>query len=508
MVTFAAIIKIAEFTMNTRSYLAFDIGATSGRAVLGTIEGGIFEMQEIHRFPNAITELHGRYYWNVYRLYDAMKEALHICTCRGIQPDSIGIDTWGVDFGYLAADGSLLALPRAYRDPYTEGMPEEYFRHIPREEVYRLTGIQVMNFNSLYQLLAAHSEGYAPMDQAVRLLFIPDLLAYLLTGKEVCEYTVASTSQLLNPLTMQFEGRLVEAAGADVSLLPKLVMPGTTVGFLTNALAEETGIGRVKVVAVAGHDTASAVAAVPAADRNFAYLSSGTWSLMGIEVEKPIITSASFVHNFTNEGGIDGTIRFLKNITGMWLLEQCRKEWERAGRVYTYPDIVRMAEEEAAPFVRFVYPDDPRFANPAGMTAAIDAYCLETGQPLPEEDADYVRCIFESLAFRYREVLALLSAMAPFPIHCLHVIGGGAKNAFLNQITANALALPVVAGPSEATAIGNCMVQARADGMATDRWDMRRMIRSSESLATFQPEDIGVWEGAFHHYQRVTSINK
>lgn len=490
--------------MKKHNFLAFDIGATSGRAVLATLEGDKFEMQEISRFPNSIMELHGKFYWNIYSLYESLKESLSVCAKKGLQIDSIGIDTWGVDFGYIAKDGSLLGLPRAYRDPYTDGVLEEYFKLVPKEEVYRLTGIQFMNFNSLFQLFRAKKENFAPLEHAAEILFIPDLLSYLLTGKRVCEYTDASTSQILNPVTRQFEASLLEAAGVDPSIMRQLVMPGTLVGELTDALAEETGIGKVPVVAVVGHDTASAVAAVPAEDMNFAYLSSGTWSLMGIEVESPIISQESFDNNFTNEGGIDGTTRFLKNITGMWLLEQCRKEWERAGRNYSYPEIVRMAEQ-ARPFVRFVNPDDLRFANPVSMTKAIDSYCEESGQPMPASDADYVRCIFESLAFRYKEVLSILIDIAPFPIHKLHVIGGGSKNNLLNQFTANVINMPVVAGPSEATAIGNCMVQARTAGLVADRWEMRRLIRSSITPSVFQPEDSSVWESAYQNYKCITS---
>ena len=456
--------------MKKYNFLAFDIGATSGRAVLGTLVGDKFEMQELHRFPNAIMELHGKYYWDIYRLYDALKESLTICARRNLLPDSIGIDTWGVDFGYLAEDGTLLGLPRAYRDPYTDGAPEEYFQRVPRSEVYRLTGIQIMNFNSVFQLFRAKKEGFGPLEAAEEILFMPDLLSYLLTGKKGCEYTDASTSGLLNPVTKEFEASLLEAAGVAPSIMRPVVMPGTFVGELTDALARETGIGKVPVIAVAGHDTASAVAAVPAADREFAYLSSGTWSL----------------------------------ITGMWLLEQCRKEWEKAGRDYSYPAIVKMAER-ATPFRRFVNPDDPRFANPPSMTEAIKAYCRETGQPEPVEDDEFIRCIFESLAFRYKEVLALLSEIAPFPIRKLHVIGGGSMNNLLNQFTANVINMPVVAGPSEATAIGNCMVQARAAGLVADRWEMRRLINSFLSPAVFLPEGSGEWEEAFRKYKSVTS---
>lgn len=490
--------------MKKHTFLAFDIGATSGRAVLGELDSGKFEMQEIHRFPNSILELHGKYYWNVYHLYDALKESLILCACKSVVIDSIGIDTWGVDFGYLAKDGSLLGLPRAYRDPYTEGAPEEYFQKIPKEEVYRLTGIQIMNFNSLFQLYRARKENFGSLELVDKILFMPDLLSYLLTGKMVCEYTDASTSQLLNPVTKTFDATLLEAAGVKSSIMLPIIMPGTQVGMLTDALALETGVGKVPVIAVAGHDTASAVAAVPAEDCEFAYLSSGTWSLMGIETEAPIISEASYHNNFTNEGGIEGTTRFLKNITGMWLLEQCRKEWGKAGREYSYSALVQMAEQ-AVPFRSFVNPDDPRFANPSSMTEAIADYCFETGQPVPEEDADFIRCIFESLAFRYKEILTLLTEMAPFPICRLHVIGGGSRNILLNQFTANVINMPVVAGPAEATAIGNCMVQAQAAGLVADRWEMRRLIRSSHSPLVFHPEAADEWENAFQKYKSVTS---
>ena len=276
-------------------------------------------------------------------------------------------------------------------------------------------------------------------------------------------------------------------------------MPGTLVGELTDALAEETGAGKVPVIAVAGHDTASAVAAVPALDQHFAYLSSGTWSLMGIETEEPLITQESYENNFTNEGGIEGTTRFLKNITGMWLLEQCRKEWEKAGRSYTYPEIVQMAEQ-AVPFIRFVNPDDPRFANPACMTKAIASYCEETGQPVPVTDAEFIRCIFESLALRYNEVIRMLKEMAPFRIDRLHVIGGGSKNTLLNQFTANAIGMPVIAGPSEATAIGNAMIQARSAGIVSTRWEMRRLIAGSVHTETFLPQEEMSWKEVYERY--------
>ena len=472
--------------MENYNFLAIDIGATSGRAVIGTLEGVKFDMREVFRFPNTIMEVQGKYFWNVYNLYESIKTSLSLCAQQGVTIHSIGIDTWGVDFGCIAADGTLLGLPRAYRDPYTDGAPEDYFKIVPREEVYGKTGIQIMNFNSLFQLFRMNQEGFTPLKGAKNILFMPDLLSYLLTGNMVCEYTDASTSQILNPATKQFEASLLEAAGVSPGIMLPLVMPGTTVGLLTDAIAKETGIGKVPVIAVAGHDTASAVAAVPSADKNFAYLSSGTWSLMGIETDDPIINEASFTNNFTNEGGIDGTTRFLKNITGMWLLEQCRKEWERSGRSYDYPQIVKMAED-AASFTSLVNPDDVRFANPPSMTEAIVAYCRETNQPAPSGDAEFVRCIFCSLAARYKEILELLKEMAPFPIERLHVIGGGSKNQLLNQFTADAIGIPVVAGPSEATAIGNCMMQAKAAGLVADLWEMRKFIAEAFRPEVFLP---------------------
>ncbi len=491
--------------MNKHTFLAFDLGATSGRAIVGTLCNDNFEIAEIHRFSNAVMELHGKYYWNVYSLYEELKKGLTICAKQGIKPQSIGIDTWGVDFGYMAADGTLLGLPRAYRDPYTNDVLEEFFEIIPRKELYDRTGIQIMNFNSLFQLFAAKKENSNAYANANNILFMPDLIAYLLTGKQVCEYTEASTSQIINPHKRDFDKSLLMTAGIDEGLLPPLVMPGTFIGELCDTLAEETGIGKVAVYAVAGHDTASAIAAIPATDENFAYLSSGTWSLMGIESEQPIIDEEAYCNSFTNEGGIDGTTCFLRNITGMWLLEQCRKEWEKKGRSYSYNDIVALAND-AEPFRSIINPDDSRFANPASMSIAIAEYCRDSGQPLPECDAQYIRCIFESLALCYKQTLCSLQKMSPHPIERLHVIGGGSKNILLNQFTANALGIKVLAGPSEATAIGNCMVQAMAAGLVKDRHEMRRLINKIVPPQEFVPQEYDAWNSAFERYLNIIKI--
>ena len=359
------------------TFLAFDLGATSGRGVLAVFENGTFSMEEIYRFPNQTLEIGGRFYWNVYSLYEHLVTCLRQLGRQGIRLDSIGIDTWGVDFGCVAADGSLLSLPRAYRDPYTAGIPEQVFKVIPREELYGATGIQIMDFNTIFQLYAQTREENAALKAAHSILFMPDLLSYLLTGRQVCEYTDASTSGMMDQSSRQFNQTLLARLGIRTDVLLPIVQPGTVVGPLRDSLAKETGLGAVPVIAVAGHDTASAIAAVPASDENFAYLSSGTWSLMGIEVSGPIISEASAAANFTNEGGIDGTTRFLKNITGMWLLEQCRKRWKAAGRDYTYPELTEMARAEAA-FPGRINPDDPRFANPADMPHEMPPPCPMT----------------------------------------------------------------------------------------------------------------------------------
>jgi rhamnulokinase len=327
-------------------------------------------------------------------------------------------------------------------------------------------------------------------------------LTYLLTGEKICEYTIASTSQLLNPHTKQIERGLLDAVGISSSLFPKLVQPGTIVGTLTGEICKETGIGKIPVVAVAGHDTGSAVAAVPAGDGHFAYLSSGTWSLMGIEVNEPIINQTSFRLNYTNEGGVEGTTRFLKNIPGMWLLESCRREWEKAGTVYNYADLIAM-DENSAPFHSLINPSHPSFTNPASMTAAIVDYCRHTRQPEPSTAIEFARCIFESLALTYKDTLENIKALAPFTIEKLHVIGGGSQNKLLNRFTANAINMPVVAGPSEATAMGNIMLQAKALGAVNNLNDMREIIRTSVNPETVMPDKGKIWEEA---YQQFTAI--
>ncbi len=486
--------------MENMQFFAVDLGATSGRTILGTLSEGKMDLRELTRFPNPIIETGGHFYWDIYGLYLEIIKGLKVVAQEGIQIQSIGIDTWGVDFVFVGKDGALLRNPYCYRDPHTVGALEEYFTHIPREKVYEITGIQFMNFNSLFQLYTLHRNKCSALEAADKILFMPDALSYMLTGNMVTEYTIASTSQILNPRTKRFEKELLDVVGVKEEQFGRFVFPGEQIGVLSEEIQRQTGLGAVPVIAVAGHDTASAVAAVPAQNANFAYLSSGTWSLMGIEVKDAIINKESFDKNFTNEGGVEGTTRFLKNICGMWLLERCRKEWEATNN-YSYPELIEAALAVKA-FRSLINPDAPCFANPTSMIDAIRHYCRETGQPEPTTYGEITRCIFDSLALRYRQVFGYMQNMAPFKIEKLHVIGGGSRNNLLNQFTCNAVGIPVTAGPSEGTAIGNIMLQAKAAGLVENIQEMRQLISSSIELTSFVPEHPQEWEEAYQMYLR------
>ncbi|MGN0070140.1 MAG: rhamnulokinase family protein [Prevotella sp.] len=484
-----------------KCFFAVDLGATSGRTIVGTLSGGKIELEELTRFGNNIIEMGGHFYWDIYALYAEILNGLKVTAARELPIASIGIDTWGVDFVCVGTDGQLLRNPLAYRDPHTTGMMEHYFENaIDKNTVYKTTGIQFMNFNSLFQLYAMRQHGDSALEHADKILFVPDALSYLLTGEKVCEYTIASTSQILDPRTRQLDEQLLTSVGLTRDSFGRMVDPGTVIGTLTGEIQSITGLGAVPVVAVAGHDTGSAVAAVPAKDEHFAYLSSGTWSLMGIETRQPIINETSFNRNFTNEGGIEGTTRFLKNICGMWIYERCRKEWADAPKGHA--ELQRMAMEKPA-FRSLINPDDPAFANPPSMVCAIEEYCRRTGQPVPHGFEETCRCIFDSLALRYRQVFGYLKEMADFPIEALHIIGGGSLNNYLNQFTANALGVEVLAGPQEATAIGNIMLQAKASGHVADIWEMRRIIAASIELKHFTPQDGAVWDDAYGKYLQI-----
>ena len=463
-------------------FFAVDLGATSGRTIVATIENEKIQLEELTRFDNNLIQTGGHFYWDIYALYFEIIKGLKLAAQRQLNICSIGIDTWGVDFVCVGKDGALLRNPLAYRDPHTFGMMEDYFEHvIDKKKVYDITGIQFMNFNSLFQLYAMRKNNDSALANAEKILFVPDALGYMLTGKMVCEYTIASTSQILDPKTKELSPELLESVGLTPAHFGEMTNPATVIGQLTEEVQQMTGLGALPVVAVAGHDTGSAVAAVPARDEHFAYLSSGTWSLMGIEAKDAIINELSYERNFTNEGGIEGTTRFLKNICGMWIYERCRKEWTDAPKSHT--ELQAEAMRQPA-FQCFINPDDKAFANPPSMVDAIQNYCRETGQKVPEGYAEICRCIFESLAMRY-------------------IIGGGSLNNYLNQFTSNSLGVKVLAGPQEGTALGNIMLQAKASGEVKDIWEMRRIIANSLELKEFLPQDKQLWDEAYERYLAV-----
>jgi len=484
-----------------KGFFAVDLGATSGRTIIAIFTDKGLELQEVNRFPNQLIEACGHYYWDIYELYRNILEGLKLAAeIEDIEIVSIGIDTWGVDFVCLGKDGGLLRQPYSYRDPHTVGAPDAFFDRVPRAKVYQKTGIQVMNFNSLFQLDTLRRNNDSALEHADKILFMPDALSYLLTGEMVTEYTIATTAQLVNADTRKLDSDLLSALDLSEDHFGRFVYPGEKIGVLTEEIQRMTGLKAIPVVAVAGHDTASAVAAVPAMDTEFAYLSSGTWSLMGVETSSPVINDQTEKLNYTNEGGVAGTIRLLKNICGMWLLERSRIGW---GDV-SYPQLI--AEAEAAESFRsLINPDDSAFANPSDMVEAIRGYCLATNQPEPETRGQIVRCIFESLALRYRQVLNDLRNLSPRAVKTLHVIGGGSRNDLLNQFTANAIGIPVVAGPSEATAIGNVMIQALAAGEVTDIYSMRHLIGNSIPLKTFHAKDVEEWNTAFLRFEQITN---
>lgn len=487
--------------MASTNFFAVDLGATSGRTILGSIVDGKLEQRELTRFPNNIIQTGGHFFWDIYALYNEIIRGLKVVAEEGIEITSIGIDTWGVDFVFIGKDGGVLRNPYCYRDPHTDNAMEEYFKLIPKEKVYEKTGIQFMQFNSLFQLSTLKANNDSALAAAEKILFVPDALMYMLTGEAVCEYTILSTSQMLDPRTKKIDAELIDVIGLKESQFGRYVNPSDTVGTLTPEVQKMTGLGAVPVVAVAGHDTGAAVAAVPAENEKFAYLSCGTWSLLGIETKDAIISEKSFEYNFTNEGGIEGTTRFLKNICGMWLLERCRKEWTDAPA-----DVNQINKDamEAPAFQSFIFPDDPSFSNPSSMVEAIKTYCEKTGQHVPQNYKEMARCIFESLAMRYRQVLGYLGDMAPFSIEKLHVIGGGSRNVYLMQMAANSIGMPVVTGPVEGTAIGNIMLQAKAAGLVSDMFEMRRIIADSIELATYLPQDSEAWNEAYMRYLEVT----
>ena len=492
-----------------KCFFAVDLGATSGRTIIGGINNGKIELKELTRFPNNLIEINGHYYWDIYALYFEIIKGLKEAKNNNVTITSIGIDTWGVDFVCVADDNSI-SQPIAYRDPHTFEAMEDYLNNVKtRDQVYNITGIQFLNFNSIFQLHAMKKAGNVALKNAKKILFIPDALSYMLTGEMVCEYTIASTAQLLDPRTKQLDPSLLASVGLSQDKFGRMVNPGDFIGNLRPEVQKETGLGAIPVVAVAGHDTASAVAAVPAANENFAYLSSGTWSLMGIETKDAIINRVSYDRNFTNEGGVEGTTRFLKNICGMWLYERCRKEWPEEVRKLSHPELQGSAMQVEA-FRSLINPDDAIFANPSSMIEAIQQYCRQSCQPVPETPAEICRCIFDSLALRYRQVFGWLkefysTGKPSSTLNVLHVIGGGSLNKYLTQFTADSLGVEVLAGPQECTAIGNIMMQAKAMRQVDDIWQMRKIIANSVDMVAYHPTaDRRAWDEAYERYLTIT----
>lgn len=484
------------------TFLAMDLGASSGRAMLGTLADGRLTLRELHRFSNDPVRLAGLLQWDLPRLFFETKTALNKAALAGISLSAMGIDTWGVDYGLLDERGRLLSDPVNYRDERTAGVMEKAFAVVPEEEIYRRTGLARLSFNTLYQLYSQVLDGDARLTLAQDLLFMPDLLGYLLTGVKGCEYTIASTSQMLSPRTRTWDRGLLDKLGIPARLLLPVEEPGTVRGRLLPEIAQETGAGEVPLVAVAGHDTASAVAAVSAVDEDFAYISSGTWSLVGVETRAPVISEEAKAFNLTNEGGVDGTYRVLKNVMGLWIIQECQREWERRGIRLTFPQIVEEAGRAPA-FAALFDPDGEEFLTPGNMPEKIAAACRRTGQRPPEGVGATARAVYESLALCYRHTVERLEQARGRAVSALHIVGGGSNNEMLNRFTADALGIPVLAGPSEATAIGNLLLQARALGLVGDLWEMRRIVADSFGVRRIEPGDRAPWDAAYKTYREI-----
>ena len=487
----------------TADFLAIDLGAESGRALLGSFDGGRIGLREVHRFPNAPVRAAGRLHWDVLGIWREVKEGLAKAGRESGRLESVGVDAWGVDFALLDRGGALVSNPCHYRDPRTEGMMERAAERVPEAEIYHTTGIQFMPINTLYQLLAM--EDSPLLEAAQTLLMVPDLIGYWLTGERACEYTDATTTQLYDANAGDWAWDLMCGMGLPVRLFPDIVAPGTLLGPALAEVTRETGVDKgLPVTAVASHDTASAVVAVPAEDENFAYISSGTWSLVGVELPEPAITPEGMQANFTNEGGFGGMTRFLKNVMGLWLLQECRRTWAREGQDYSYEDLTRLGEAVPAAG-SLVDPDHPTFLPPGDMPGRIRRFCEETGQSPPKEKREFVRCVLESLALKYRWVLERAEEITGRRAEVIHVVGGGVQNTLLCQLTADATRRPVRAGPVEATALGNLMVQAYARGYLGSLEEMRTAVRnSSVGAREYQPAGSGdEWEDAYGRLRRI-----
>jgi rhamnulokinase len=487
--------------------LAFDYGASSGRGILGRYDGNILRLEEVHRFSNDPVVMCGSLYWDIPRLYHELKQGVLKCS-KGGDGDfaSIGIDTWGVDFGLLGSNGQLLGIPFHYRDSRNDGMIEEACRKIPKREIYQDTGIQFQKFNTLYQLLSMKLGNSPLLEKAETLLLIPDLLNYFLTGMKVSEYTIASTSQMYDPIKGDWARGVLSKLGIPDSILTEIISTGSIIGNVMKPVCSELNIKAVPVVAVAEHDTGSAVVAVPAMEGKYAYISSGTWSLMGVELPAPIINEDTYRLNYTNEGGIFNTTRLLKNIMGLWIYQECMRTWEAAGEAASHEELAYLASV-AEPLAMLIDPDDDIFYSPGSMPERIREYCRKTGQKLPENKGSIVRCIMESLALKYRMTLEGLQRIVGYDIPVIHVVGGGSMNSMLNEFTANAACKPVITGPVEATAIGNLTAQLLALGEVSDLSQGRDLVRRSFPTREYLPKDKDIWDAAYGRFVKIISNN-
>jgi sugar (pentulose or hexulose) kinase len=486
-----------------KHYLAFDLGASSGRAMLGSVADGKISLQEVHRFENGAVDVDGGLYWNLLGLFAELKRGLAKALETGVELAGVAVDTWGVDFALLDAKGKFAGFPRHYRDPRTADILPWAFERVPRERFYERTGIQFMNLNTIFQLAAMVRDGDPLLVSGKTLLFMPNALTYLLSGNICAEYTIATTSQAYDPHAGDWAWDIIDALGLPRSLFPRVAPPCTSAGLLRPAICAELNCKPIPVILVGSHDTASAVAAVPAeGDRSWAYLSSGTWSLLGVELPAPHITPAALAANYTNEGGLAGRIRFLKNIMGLWLIQECRHEWQRQRLDLSFADMDRLAAE-AEPFRSFIDPNADVFLAPGDMPGRIAACCRESGQPVPETPGQILRCALESLALRYRRTLDEIEQITARPVEVLHLVGGGSQNAVLNQFTANAIQRPVITGPVEATALGNIAAQAMATGVLTSLADARAAVRRSSATQTCLPKQDAAWKSAYDTVRRL-----
>lgn len=487
----------------SKRVLAFDFGASSGRAILGTLENGKITLEEIHRFSNDPVTVNGTFYWDVLRLFHEIKQGLLKAKQAG-GFDSIGIDTWGVDFGLLDRDGKLLENPVHYRDGRNAGMTEEAAKLISKKDMYVLTGIQFMDFNTAFQLLSIKKNRPELLERAESLLFMPDLFAYFLTGKKVSEYSIATTSQLIDINTHEWSREMIDGLGLPSKIFNKIVPAGSLTGYLSEEIQSELGLPAVPVITVCGHDTQSAITAVPSEKKDFAFISSGTWSLFGTETDNPIVNERSYEFNVTNEGGYGYSTAFLKNICGLWLIQESRRQWIREGKEFSYAELEKAALGEK-PFSCFIDPDAPDFASPGDLPSRIADYCRRTGQHVPESVGETVRCIYESLALKYRSVLEGIEECTGKKYGHINVVGGGTKDTLLCKMTADACAVPVFAGPIEATVMGNVAVQLLACGEIADVTQARKIIAESESLKAYSPENGDKWSEAHRRFADVTS---